>query len=438
MIAPSAMAQEEYGTGVLWDSTVYTNATTDQRGPQNVMPKILSLKNYCPVPSHQGKYQTCVGWAIGYAACTIMEAIYNHCTDSDGIKEIAISPAYVYAKAIEPLSGRKDNCNTKVRLKATLDKLKREPLPRHHDLHFKSCDDFQPPKDATNQLRIENFQQLSFDAIKGALADSLPVIVSVKVCQAFKDHPYLADRWRHTTSDDRHALCIIGYDDSTSEFELINSWGTDWGTRGFITMKYDVLKDIFDKAYSLQTNRNLPHRRGANTYESAQFKSQIALKQLNDVLMPLESTTSMLYTTQKNYQAKDTFRIEVTETNKPIFLYILNADNLSDGLSNDKEFSTYNSIHSTYWCSPYRLTIPVEKGTDYFILLYSDEALPIEELKIACQSLRGTAIIQRIEHFFKDRLQRSPSPKGLRNEISFQAPSMAGKVAVLSIAVKHE
>ncbi|MBQ8107676.1 MAG: InlB B-repeat-containing protein, partial [Ruminococcus sp.] len=41
----------------------------------------------------------------------------------------------------------------------------------------------------------------------------------------------------------RHALCLIGYDDSLQAFKFINSWGTDWGLNGYGYISYSLFED---------------------------------------------------------------------------------------------------------------------------------------------------------------------------------------------------
>jgi C1A family cysteine protease len=36
-----------------------------------------------------------------------------------------------------------------------------------------------------------------------------------------------------------HAVCAVGYDDSASRLLVRNSWGADWGIKGYFTMPYD-------------------------------------------------------------------------------------------------------------------------------------------------------------------------------------------------------
>ena len=55
------------------------------------LPKTYSLKKYCPTPKSQAQYGTCTGWASGYAARTICEAIANSWVDKEIINKEAFS-----------------------------------------------------------------------------------------------------------------------------------------------------------------------------------------------------------------------------------------------------------------------------------------------------------------------------------------------------------
>ncbi|MGA9853197.1 MAG: C1 family peptidase [Gammaproteobacteria bacterium] len=36
-----------------------------------------------------------------------------------------------------------------------------------------------------------------------------------------------------------HAICAVGYDDASKRLLIRNSWGSDWGMKGYFTMPYD-------------------------------------------------------------------------------------------------------------------------------------------------------------------------------------------------------
>jgi len=40
-----------------------------------------------------------------------------------------------------------------------------------------------------------------------------------------------------------HAVLAVGYDDAKKCFIVRNSWGTDWGIRGYFMLPYGYLED---------------------------------------------------------------------------------------------------------------------------------------------------------------------------------------------------
>jgi hypothetical protein len=49
------------------------------------------------------------------------------------------------------------------------------------------------------------------------------------------------------------ALCVVGYDDDKygGAFEVMNSWGKDWGNNGFTWIRYDDFLAFVKYAYEL-------------------------------------------------------------------------------------------------------------------------------------------------------------------------------------------
>ena len=48
-------------------------------------------------------------------------------------------------------------------------------------------------------------------------------------------------------------MCVIGYDDNKSggSFEVMNSWGEDWGDKGFFWIKYADFPIHVDECYAM-------------------------------------------------------------------------------------------------------------------------------------------------------------------------------------------
>ena len=60
------------------------------------LPLRVNLKPYCPLVGDQGEINSCVGWATGYGALTIQQAIENGWTDKRMITKNAHSALFIY------------------------------------------------------------------------------------------------------------------------------------------------------------------------------------------------------------------------------------------------------------------------------------------------------------------------------------------------------
>lgn len=51
-----------------------------------------------------------------------------------------------------------------------------------------------------------------------------------------------------------HAVLCVGYDDATQRIIVRNSWGTNWGDKGYFTMPYEYISNsnLADDIWSLQ------------------------------------------------------------------------------------------------------------------------------------------------------------------------------------------
>jgi hypothetical protein len=90
--------------GAILDEESYNNiprkASLARRSYEG-LPRAFSLKQYAPLPGDQTDYGTCVGWAAGYAARTILESVALNRMNQNEINQNAFSPVYIY-KRIRP------------------------------------------------------------------------------------------------------------------------------------------------------------------------------------------------------------------------------------------------------------------------------------------------------------------------------------------------
>lgn len=84
--------------------------------------------------------------------------------------------------------------------------------------------------------------------MKGCLAEGFPFIFGFTVYESFEsDETATTGKVNMPSVGEHlmggHAVVAVGYDDGIGRFIVRNSWGSDWGMKGYFTMPYDYLLD---------------------------------------------------------------------------------------------------------------------------------------------------------------------------------------------------
>jgi len=100
------------------------------------------------------------------------------------------------------------------------------------------------PNHLTSYHRITH----NLNQMKGCLAEGYPFVFGFTVYASFES-PQVAKTGvvPMPASDEEqvggHAVVAVGYDDQQQRFIVRNSWGPDWGMKGYFTMPYAYLTD---------------------------------------------------------------------------------------------------------------------------------------------------------------------------------------------------
>src|SRR5208282_3687015 len=88
----------------------------------------------------------------------------------------------------------------------------------------------------------------NLDEMKTCLAEGFPFVFGISVYSSFMSNiiaqtgnvivPNQAEN-----CEGGHAICAVGYDDSRDALICANSWGTDWGDKGYMFLPYDYVKN---------------------------------------------------------------------------------------------------------------------------------------------------------------------------------------------------
>ena len=211
----------------------------------------VDLRPYCPRPQHQGTIGSCTGWSTGYGAMSMLRAMERGWAgQTDSITRHALSALYLYNQV------KIGSCQGGAYIHKAVQMAREEGsvLSSAFD-RFKNDCDFQPTAAdslAARPNRIRDYATLfgskagrseKLDKVRLSLLQHKPVVMGMLLRRNFQDcrahPPYWNPALGDTTFMGAHAMVVVGYDDGRQAFELLNSWGTDWGNDGFIWVRYD-------------------------------------------------------------------------------------------------------------------------------------------------------------------------------------------------------
>ncbi len=208
------------------------------------------LKPYCPTPQDQGYIGSCTGWSTGYGAFTILNAIRNKMAGKTAeITRDAMSALFIYNQV------RKGSCDFGAYISDAAGFLVKtgDIFSRDFDRIKNDCEKTAGDEDKENaaQNRIRDYVTLfapndpatvKIQKTKLSLAQNKPVIIGMKLYKNFQRITSKDEYWYPAKGDTSllgaHAMVVIGFDDGREAFELMNSWGVNWGNSGFIWVKY--------------------------------------------------------------------------------------------------------------------------------------------------------------------------------------------------------
>ena len=249
-------------------ASVYEGLEDDNT--KNPLPESVSLLAYAPDRGNQGSQGSCVAWSSAYAARTILEAA----STKQDPNAIVYSPSFLYNNIAL------DQCEGSYIQKAMEFMQQNGAVPlKDFAYDENSCNkqgDNTTMQEAA-QNKIHGFHRLTetddvnginIRAVKEHLAKDAPVVIGMMVGGTFMQGMMGQKVWHPTDADGQmngfggHAMCVIGYDDRVAggAFQVMNSWGTEWGQNGVAFVRYADFKNFVREAYGLDP---LPKRGAA-------------------------------------------------------------------------------------------------------------------------------------------------------------------------------
>lgn len=314
---------------------------------RNPLPERVTLQQYCPNRLNQGEQGSCVAWSSAYGARTILE---SRKTGSDP-NQIAFSPAFLYNQI------KLDGCQGSYIIRAMKSMKDVGALP-FSQFPYNDQDCSRMPNSsqmsAANQYTMLGYNRLTLggddytidlNAMRQNLAQGAPVVIGMMVGGSFMQDMMGQKVW-HPTKEDYsmrgfggHAMCVIGYDDylEGGAFQIMNSWGPEWGENGFGWVRYNDFIHFAKEAYGV-------YPMGAqNEPKSNELKVSVALVDNNTKgYIPVSQKTGNVFSTNSAIRKGTKFKIEVNNSIE-CYTYVF-----QDSLGKSTVLFPYTPKHSPY------------------------------------------------------------------------------------------
>ncbi|MDV6333066.1 C1 family peptidase [Asticcacaulis sp. 201] len=205
------------------------------------------------LPVEQEAQGSCVGWSVGYG---LASALVKKRTG----KQVITSPSYIYNRGMlldSYANAWEYSCDTGMFIETALAYLQGFGILPWDNYPYLDADCARLPKldedkVARGTLVISGWAVAdSISKVKDSLAAGIPALIGIQLRKSFDD--YKGGIYAPPPSDPitgGHAMLVVGYDNQKGAFEVMNSWGTNWGAssppeaRGFAWISYDtVLRD---------------------------------------------------------------------------------------------------------------------------------------------------------------------------------------------------
>lgn len=236
------------------------------------LPTATDLSSKFPPIGDQGKYGTCVTWAVGYNMKTALNGIDNQWTKTQLAQASnQTSPRDLFLAI--PSSQKGSNCNG-TQFESAMDQLIVRGGASLASAPYTNLGDCsETPLPAWNQEagenRLVNYRKIAdknnaasmtVENFKAYLAEGRPVVIGARLGDRFMQwkssavidyDTYLNPGMQHAY----HAMVMSGYDDSRNAFKLMNTWGSTWGNEGTIWVDYDFFVQSFCVAAFVAQNK---------------------------------------------------------------------------------------------------------------------------------------------------------------------------------------
>lgn len=217
------------------------------------LPPIVDLRNGCPPIVNQGDLGSCTANAL--AGVLGYDEIYNKITPFFPASRLFI---YFNERDLEGTIYYDSGASLRDGIKtlADLGYCSENEYPYNPDVFTQKPPD-QCYKDALDR-RITSYYSLDTkEDIMNCLASGFPVVIGISVFSSFESEDVTKTGIVPMPNDDEnnlggHAVCVVGYDLNRQVFIVRNSWGEEWGDKGYFYLPFDYVDKLANDFWTIR------------------------------------------------------------------------------------------------------------------------------------------------------------------------------------------
>jgi C1A family cysteine protease len=206
-------------------------------------PLAVDLREWCSPVEDQGQLGSCTA----HAGVGLMEYYQRRVYG----KHVDLARLFLY-KTTRKLMGWMGDTGAYLRTTMQAMVMFGVPLEKHY-AYIPDAFDFEPS--AFDYAMAQNYKSMKYfridsngisgdlllDQIKWMLAAGLPAMFGFTVYSSLSGAAYIPYPSSKDTVEGGHAVLAVGYDDDEGTLLIRNSWGTEWGNKGYGYLPYEYV-----------------------------------------------------------------------------------------------------------------------------------------------------------------------------------------------------
>jgi hypothetical protein len=216
------------------------------------LPRQVDLRSSGLIPpvGNQGQQPSCVAWAVGYTTASFLAAQKASIKPTDTSRQA--SPADLFAKLQKV---RPTGCKDGTMVTDACDILVRDKVTSLQSAPY--SDSVCPAPLSVKQFGLVGYRRVATNdvmGIKSALVEERVLPIAARVHSDFESFGFGPGktgiyRISGAATNNGHAMVVVGYDDDRQAWLVVNSWGTDFGDRGFFWFDYQSFQSSVVEVY---------------------------------------------------------------------------------------------------------------------------------------------------------------------------------------------